>query len=494
MKFASSLLLLVATAVVCGCEVEGGNGVSLYIHPERIELESGGFITAERGVLHVPLNRARPDDGVVALQFHRFPRSESASPETPPIFQLRGGPGFGGLRGPFDDEMVKRIREFTDVSDLVFVGQRGIGTSRPDTVCEGPELPLDRVVPESEAASAYQEASSACKEFWEGEGVDLAGLNVLEAAADVDAVRAALGYERIMVWGGSFGSHWGIAVLRFHGDVVERAVLNAMEGPNHTYDMPGYVLNSLARMAEEADSAPELKAIVPEGGFIEGFERVVARAADAPIEVSVTDPESDESRTVVFDERGVKGLVFGYSGRVTSRRAMPAWPRDIAALVRGDFTTAAQTALRFAGRDFPTASFFMLDCGSGITAEREAQLNSDPGQAVVGNLGRLYQTNCPVWEADLGDAFRENFDTEIPTVIVHGTYDISTPLENAEELVPHFKNSRFVLVNGGSHGAIWEAMDHAEEFRAALMSYLSTGDMSALPDEVDLPPIAWLAP
>lgn len=48
---------------------------------------------------------------------------------------------------------------------------------------------------------------------------------------------------------GSFGSHWGMAVMRYHPEVGARAVLTGMEGPDHTYDSPGGVLASLERMA-----------------------------------------------------------------------------------------------------------------------------------------------------------------------------------------------------------------------------------------------------
>ena len=90
--------------------------------------------------------------------------------------------------------------------------------------------------------------------------------------------------------------------------------------------------------------------------------------------------------------------------------------------------------------------------------------------------------------------FRTNFDTQVPTVIIHGNWDISTPLENALELVPHFKRSRFVLVNGGTHGALGEAMAADSTFREALMRFYRTGEMSGVPSRVDLPAIEWEIP
>ena len=69
-------------------------------------------------------------------------------------------------------------------------------------------------------------------------------------------------------------------------------------------------------------------------------------------------------------------------------------------------------------------------------------------------LGWGYLAGCPVWPSDLGDEFRQNFETDIPAVIAHGTWDTSTPFENALELVPFFTNSKFIPVIRGPHGAI----------------------------------------
>ena len=71
---------------------------------------------------------------------------------------------------------------------------------------------------------------------------------------------------------------------------------------------------------------------------------------------------------------------------------------------------------------------------------------------------------------------------------------MNTPLENALELVPHFKRGKFVVVNGGSHGALGEAIELDAAFRDALMAFYRTGDMSGLPDQVDLPAIDWEVP
>ena len=74
-------------------------------------------------------------------------------------------------------------------------------------------------------------------------------------------------------------------------------------------------------------------------------------------------------------------------------------------------------------------------------------------------------------------------------MIAHGSYDVSTPLDNAIELAPYFKKGRLIVVHGGSHPAIDDAMDANPEFAKALLTFARTGETSALPNEVRLPAI-----
>ena len=455
-------------------------------------LADGSSYAFDRGVLRVPQNRANPDGPVFELEFFRFPALDGASPDTPPIFHLNGGPGWTGLGNRPEQAAWLEGNVFPRAkhADLVFVGQRGIGSSGPNTVCGAGARPgngptVDRDAMWEEAAAAAR----ACREKWEAEGVDLDGITVIEAAADVRDVAAALGYPRIQIHGGSFGSHWGMAVMRFHPEIVERALLNGMEGPDHTYDMPGWILAALERMAADAEASGTYDGRLPEGGILAGFRRTIAEAGRDPIEVTI--PTATSERTVAMDAVDVRGLWNGYTPTQDGHRVR-FWASDLIRLAEGDRVDAARAVLR--GRlglsGLPTAAFFMLDCGSGISGPRLEQLLSDPGADVVGPLGDFYERICPVWEADLGEAFRANFDTEIPTVIVHGDWDLSTPLENALELRPHFKDHTFVLVERGTHGALGEALRESEEFRAALDAYMATGDRSAFPERVTLP-IEW---
>jgi pimeloyl-ACP methyl ester carboxylesterase len=379
------------------------------------------------------------------------------------------------------------------LSDVVVVGQRGIGSSKPTTTIETTmtPVPVDRSLDEEESVAEFQRILTREKAFWEEAGVDLSGFTVLEAAEDVNEVRQALGYEKIVLWGGSFGSHWGMSLMRLHPEIVERAILRGMEGPDHTYDHPGHLWNVYRRVAEEAEASTALGALIPEGGLIEAIEGIVRRAEREPFTVTVHDPDDGSRHQVLFDGESAKRVARGYSGGLTE------WPADVITMARGDFSDAAEMLYRQSRggrRSLRTASYFMLDCGSGITPDRLAEQRADPANDILWRVNWGYIAGCPVWGSDLGDDFRQNFETEIPTVIAHGTWDTSTPYENALELVPYFTNSKFIPVIRGPHGAIRAAMRASAEFRAGILHFAGTGDWSQLPDTVTMPPAGWSLP
>ncbi len=466
---------------------------SIFIYPERIPLKDGGFFNAERGLMFVPLNRSNADSDVISIELYRFGRSKKADPSTPPIFFLNGGPGFEGLeqslarRGAFEN----RWRHFLDISDVVVVGQRGIGSSKPHTIIDQTLAPpsVEQSIDNEKAKRQFQEILAREKTAWEQLGIDLRGFTVLEAADDVNDIRKALGYKTITLWGGSFGSHWSMAIMRRHAEAVERAVLFGMEGPDHTYDHPGWLWNVFKRVAKEAEQADELKQLIPEGGLINAMSRLVKQAEEKPFTVPIR--KGGEVVKVLMDGTMMKNLARGYSGR------LQAWPADVITLHHGDFDQAAKRAAFRAtsrNRRYGTASFWMLDCGSGITPERLAEYDADPAHDVIGSSYSFYVNASPVWKSDLGNEFRKNFETNIPTIIVHGTWDTSTPYENALELAPFFKNGKLVTVIRGSHGAIGEAFRADEEFKSAVMQFAESGEMSLLPDSIELPAAKWVVP
>ncbi|HEV7501049.1 MAG TPA: alpha/beta fold hydrolase, partial [Vicinamibacteria bacterium] len=166
------------------------------------------------GSLRVPEDPAQPVGRTLALHVVVL-RALSPTPASVPLFHLDGGPGVaasgaaGFYLGPGSD--YRRTR------DVVLVDQRGTGGSG---ALRCPVLerrsPLDEYEPVDEVAG--------CRHKLEA-NADLRMYSTEIAAADLDRVRAALGYDRIDLWALSYGTRLAQVYLRSFGARVRSAVL-----------------------------------------------------------------------------------------------------------------------------------------------------------------------------------------------------------------------------------------------------------------------------
>jgi pimeloyl-ACP methyl ester carboxylesterase len=156
--------------------------------------------------------------------FRRGPAANTLHPRADPLFILAGGPGqAASFLGPFAAALtgVRKDR------DIVLVDQRGTGRSSP-LVCAAfkPDRSLKAALefdPLPKAAACAQELAA--------KGVDAAQYTTAAWVADLDAVRAALGYDRINLWGGSYGTRAAQEYLRRHPQRVRSAVLDSVATP-----------------------------------------------------------------------------------------------------------------------------------------------------------------------------------------------------------------------------------------------------------------------
>ncbi|MEM8486275.1 MAG: alpha/beta hydrolase, partial [Bacteroidota bacterium] len=383
----------------------------------------------------------------------------------------------------------------TKIADVIIPGQRGFQTSGNTSCDPMPEMPLADHLNSAKREAAVQASLAACRQKLEAAGVNLQGLNVEEMAADVNDIASSLGYRSIQLIGQSFGTHWGLSIIRQYPDLVARATLSALEGPDHTYDMPAGVAGALKRIAATAEASPVLAPLIPEEGLIAAYQALIDEADKNPVMVTYENEDTGEQLPVTLDGDAFRELARGYSRGTNWRYLMPIWPLDILNMLDGNLEGAARRYVRV--KSFPylqDAAYYQVDCASGISNARQQQLGTDTGMALVGNLHAHLESVCKAWDADLGPDFRQPFESDVPALLVHGDWDTSTPIENAETVRTFFTNHRFVQVEGGSHGAYREATEDVEGFEALIHHWMATGDYTAIPEKVSLPPLNWRTP
>lgn len=279
----------------------------LELRPYAFEARSGEVVDAELGAFEVPENRADPDSRSLTLRFVRF--ASTADDPGPPIVYLAGGPGGSGIAAATGDRF-PLFMALRSVADVIAFDQRATGMSEPDLSCPGGyEVPLDRPGERGRWLEQAEEAARRCLPAVVERGVDPLGYTTRESADDLESLRRALGAERISLWGISYGTHLGLAVIRRHPHSVHRAVLAGIEGPNQTFILPAAQQEHLEFLAALARKHP-VREYVPD---LEGLvARVLDRLERDPVKVEVPRDEGPPVTVVLgrFDAQLRTAMAF----------------------------------------------------------------------------------------------------------------------------------------------------------------------------------------
>jgi pimeloyl-ACP methyl ester carboxylesterase len=336
------------------------------------------------------------------------------------------------------------------VGDVIALDQRGVGLSKPNLRCREPlGYPLDRPGDREEMLRLFGERSRACVQFWQDQGVDLGAYNTEENADDVEALRRALGVEKISLWSTSYGTHLALAVIRRHEPGIHRAVLAGVEGPDHTLKLPGAVHRHLEEIAALCRSDPEWGPLVPD--LIGAVQTLCDRLEAQPVTVEVTDSRTGQRVWVTVGRFDLEAFAASLPGRIDVIQAFPA---AVHAMSEGDFAPLARFALTERRAPLWSAMSWMMDCTSGASAERCARFERERREYPIAALVDFpFPDICPAWGSpDLGAAFRAPVRSGVPVLFMSGALDGRTPASNVEEIRHGFPNSAHVIIENTAHG------------------------------------------
>lgn len=477
----------------------GASNLSFTIHAEiigknhqiskqmiQVVSEDNRSMEVEFGFLRVAENRKKTNSGnTISIAYQRL-KTESPHPKTA-VFLLAGGPGGSWINTLLLKERFSEVLFYNNFFDVVLFDQRGAGKSVPQLSCDDKRLiPLNEPLTQQSVSSAIKAVAIECRDFWLDKGVDLASYNTIESAHDINDLRIVLGYEKIILVGGSYGSHLGLHFISEYPEFVDRAIFHGIEGPDHTWDKPSDVLSTLKRIAAETEQSDFYQSQIPKEGLLGALQAVIEKVEKNNPKVILE--VNDKKIEVVVDKFIIQALASLKSGK---RHEMLRWPDFILAMYKGDFTIPAQLSLAMREISSPNAMSMSMDFASGISNKRYQEITHDPAQITLGDINFSYTAQQGVWPVnDLGEEFRKNKPLIHPILLIHGTWDMSTPIENAVELNSVLKNSHLIKVNQAGHNAFYDLFQHWPPMSDYLKGFL-LGHITSFPSEVNLPAIDW---
>jgi pimeloyl-ACP methyl ester carboxylesterase len=414
--------------------------------PYEFRAMDGSVVAAELGEVTVPENRNKPNSRRLKLRYVHF-ASTSKTPGSPIIY-LAGGPGGPGI-GTARYERFPMFMALREVADVVAFDQRGTGMSNDIPACDsGVRIPLDAPMSREVLEHTYRQAAVVCRRFWDERGVDLDGYTTVENAADLDALRAHLGADKITLWGISYGSHVAFAALKQMESRIDKVVLASGEGLHQTIKMPVHTdsffrrFNSVLRRSAPAAADLDVPAMM---------KRVHARLEKNPASVLVKN-KIGETATMVFGKYDAQFLsATGITDPANTLQLIKAYQEMDA----GNFTPTAQylySILRadtIRMRGMPEA----MDIASGVSPAYLKQVNKQAKSSLLGDALNFPMPHLigALGIQDLGEAFRAPVKTAAPTLLLTGTLDGRTYPEAQRENMRGFSHYRQIIVENAGH-------------------------------------------
>lgn len=410
---------------------------------------SGESVEAFRGGFEVPENRADPDSRPIPIRYVRFPAT-GANPGSPIVY-LAGGPGASGI-GTAQRERFPLFMAMREFGDVIALDQRGVGESNTIPYCTS-SVVLDAGEPYSdeEFADLYRQAAEECGAFWREHGLDITGYTTAESVQDLDALREHLGAEKITLWGISYGTHLALAALKDIDDRLDRVVLSSAEGLDQTVKLPIYNAAYFDRLQAAVNTQPAAQAAYPEIRAM--MARVQARLDAEPIVIEL--PQRDGSTATVLVTRAA---MQGAAARLVAD------PETAAALLAlyavldqgGDLTTMLPPQLL--GAVFQPSGpigfdgmSLAMDIASGVSDERLALFEAQAPEAPSGAYHNFPMPQLRgLYGLDLGEEFRAAPVSDVPTLLLTGTLDGRTYMEEQPLTVAGLTDvTQVVVVNAG---------------------------------------------
>ena len=414
--------------------------------PFRYKSGDGQEVDAERGFFEVPEDRRIPGSRRIRLGYVRF--ASTAKNPGPPIIYLAGGPGGSGVR----TAMCPRFPIFMAlraVADVIAFDQRGIGLSSsiPDRATTTPYPAMTH----AGVTAWYREEMQKAWIDWTRAGVAMTGYNTEQNADDIEDLRRHLGVDKVNLWGISYGTHLALSVLKRHPNSIGRVALASLEGQDQTIKRPAHIDMFLDRFDHLMGTDPAVRAAIPNMTAL--MRRVHERL------------EADPATVTFAGENGPVDVKVGGFGVQLLASALVANPQQQSMLPKIYLALDAGKTDGLASIIPPPHRYFGIsgmpeatDLASGVSPARLALIEREAKTAVLGDAFNLPMPHLlgAIPGVDLGEDFRKSIRIDTPALLVAGSLDGRTPLEEQAEVIAQFQNKAQVLVENAGHN-VFEA-------------------------------------
>ena len=373
----------------------------------------------------------------------------TGSPAAPdPLVYLAGGPSEAATEAAAGlAEDLAAIREHRDI---LLVDQRGTGGSHP--------LNCQMYVPPENLQSYLGEffpveSVRRCRAALEKD-TDLTLYTTPIAMDDLDEVREALGYPKLNLLGGSYGTRAAQVYLERHPSHVRTVILQGVVPKDDRMPLhfPRGAERALQGVLDECAAEASCRSAFP--NLREESRAAFETLSRAPVRTTVLNPATGEPAEVSLS-RDLAAEAVRYM--LYSSAAAGEIPAVLHQAAGGDWTPLAERALfgrRVIVGGGANGLYLSITCAEDVPwikpgeGERAAE-----GTFLGGYRLRDQRAACAEWpRASIPPQYFEPVRSPAPVLLVSGQWDPTTPPSNADAVAKSLPHALHVVVPHGGHG------------------------------------------
>lgn len=368
------------------------------------------------------------------------------------IFWNPGGPGGSAVDAAdsiADGTTAPELMDLHSRYDIVLANNRGAG---------GPDAQRCELAPPAHPEYYFLQLwpdalLKACRERLAAKA-NLSLYTSTISADDLDDIRAALGYPKIVLDGDSYGTYFFLVYMRQHAEHVESAILQGVAPPGFlTIPLEDAAGSELAMEQLIAACAQDSTCNAHFPRFKEHFAAVAHRFDAGPVKIRIQNPATGRPQYVLLSKE-----VFADHLRQALYSSGPAAyvPYIIERAYGGDYVPLGDlidTVARGLEDVVEMGQNLSVTCAEDLPfitedAIRRTSAGTFEGDARV----RAQQRACKIWNVQpVPASFNQPVRSTAPVLMISGTADPATPPDFATHELRYLPNAKQVLLQGASH-------------------------------------------
>jgi pimeloyl-ACP methyl ester carboxylesterase len=412
------------------------------------------------GHLTVPLDPSAATPGTItlAMRRHRAPVGEAREA----VIALAGGPGQAAI--PFSEQFARMLGPIVARRDLIAFDQRGIGLSHPLS-CHRFELDVGGPAGRQLAECAAQIGPSRTD------------YTTAQTVADIEAIRRAGGYEKLVLYGTSYGTKVAERYAQTYPTRVSGLVLDSVVPPNGPEPLNLPTFAAIPRVLRQLCAARACARITP--APVADLAKLVRRMRAGALSGRWIDGFG-HAHTVRFSASTLLGVLIAGDLEPALRAEFPAAARSaangddapFARLLRNASERGESGTEESPSESFDTPLYFATSCEEELfpwsrasspakrLAEADAQIRGLGASRIApfapsAVLAISDIPACAFWPytTPAPAPAREPFPS-VPTLILSGAEDLRTPTAGAREVAAQISGSQLVVVPEVGHSVL----------------------------------------